>query len=202
MRKQHKFCVPEPSGPNRQMLRRTLLLMAVCGAAAFALLLARLYRLQILDHGFYEQRAIEYLLESPCFGLTWDVGHSKAVRERDVPFIMAHRDKLIHFHIHDGTETPPRNHLALGDGEIDLADRLRLAQSRNARCVLHGQGLRDIQVLLLRRECHAGNRRPRPQVGQLEDHQGSHLHQEGRADPQVQRVRQEGDPRSSEKVSA
>lgn len=84
----------------------------------------------------YEKKAVDYLLESPKFGLTWDIGHSKAVREVDVPFILEHRERLVHFHIHDGTEAPPRNHLALGDGEIDLAERLRLAESRNARCVL------------------------------------------------------------------
>ena len=84
----------------------------------------------------YEKAAIAYLLESPVFGLTWDIGHSKAIHEADVPFLMEHRERLIHFHIHDGTETPPRNHLALGDGEIDLAERLQLAKSRNARCVL------------------------------------------------------------------
>jgi sugar phosphate isomerase/epimerase len=84
----------------------------------------------------YEKKVIEYLLESPKFGLTWDIGHSKAVHETDVPFILEHEDRLIHFHIHDGTETPPKNHLALGDGEIDLVERLQLAESRNARCVL------------------------------------------------------------------
>ncbi len=84
----------------------------------------------------YEKKAIEFLLESPKFGLTWDIGHSKAVGEKDVPFITNHQDRLIHFHIHDGTENPPKNHLALGDGEIDLAERLRLAETRNARCVL------------------------------------------------------------------
>ena len=84
----------------------------------------------------YEKRAIEYLLESPVFGLTWDIGHSKATREADVPFILGHASRLIHFHIHDATETPPRNHLALGDGEIDLGDRLDLAARRQARCVL------------------------------------------------------------------
>lgn len=25
----------------------------------------------------YEIKAIEYLLKSPCFALTWDIGHSK-----------------------------------------------------------------------------------------------------------------------------
>ena len=93
----------------------------------------------------YEQKAIEYLLESPCFGLTWDIGHSKAVHEKDVPFLLAHEDRLLHFHIHDGTETPPRNHLALGDGEIDLPARLRLAQDRNARCVLETKTIEALE---------------------------------------------------------
>ena len=84
----------------------------------------------------YEQEAIGLFLESPCLGLTWDIGHSKAVGEKDVPFILSHQDRLVHFHIHDGTEQPPRNHLALGDGEIDLSGRLDLAESRSCRCVL------------------------------------------------------------------
>ncbi len=84
----------------------------------------------------YEEKAIDFLLESPVFGLTWDIGHSKATGERDMPFLMSRRDRLIHFHIHDGTQTPPRNHLALGNGEIDLEARLALARSRDARCVL------------------------------------------------------------------
>jgi hypothetical protein len=84
----------------------------------------------------YEQEAIDLFLESPCFGLTWDIGHSKAVGEKDVPFILSRRDRLVHFHIHDGSEQPPRNHLALGDGEINLAERLDLAESRGCRCVL------------------------------------------------------------------
>lgn len=50
------------AGPSRQMLRRTLLLMAVCGIAACAVLIARLYRLQILDHEFYESLALEQQL--------------------------------------------------------------------------------------------------------------------------------------------
>lgn len=84
----------------------------------------------------YEKQAVEYLLKSPKFGLTWDIGHSKTVGEKDLPFIQKHQDRLVHFHIHDGSEIPPRNHLALGTGEIDLKERLKLAESRNARCVL------------------------------------------------------------------
>ena len=57
---------PMEQGPNRQMLRRALLIMAVCGVAAFGVLLARLARLQLVDHSFYEQRAIaQQLREAP-----------------------------------------------------------------------------------------------------------------------------------------
>ena len=84
----------------------------------------------------YEKQAVRFMLESPKFGLTWDIGHSKAAGEKDLPFLMEHQNRLIHFHIHDGTETPPKNHLALGDGAIPLPERLQLAAGRNARCVL------------------------------------------------------------------
>ena len=84
----------------------------------------------------YETKAVEMFLESPHFGLTWDIGHSRSAGERDVPFLLAHEDRLVHFHIHDGTGQPPRNHLALGDGDIDLPARLRLAEAHGCRCVL------------------------------------------------------------------
>ena len=51
-------------GPSRQMLRRTLFLMAVFGIGAFLLLLARLYKLQIIDHEKYESLAIQQQLRS------------------------------------------------------------------------------------------------------------------------------------------
>ena len=93
----------------------------------------------------YEKKAIEFLLESPDFDLTWDIGHSKAIGEKDVPFIKSHVDRLIHFRIHDGSENPPKNHLALGDGEIDLNNRLQLAKSRNARCVLETKTIEALE---------------------------------------------------------
>lgn len=94
----------------------------------------------------YEIKAIEYLLESPCFALTWDIGHSKATGEKDVPFILSHGDKLMHFHIHDGSEIPPKNHLALGTGEIDLNDRLMKAKSSGARCVLETKTIEALRT--------------------------------------------------------
>ncbi len=94
----------------------------------------------------YEKKAIDYLLESHVFGLTWDIGHSKATGEKDVPFITERKDNLIHFHIQDGSEQPPKNHLALGDGEIDIKERLELARSRNARCVLETKTIEALKT--------------------------------------------------------
>ena len=41
---------PRDGAPNRMMLRRTLFLLSVCGVAAFAVLAARLYQLQVVRH--------------------------------------------------------------------------------------------------------------------------------------------------------
>lgn len=48
-----------PETPNAMMLRRTLFLLIVCGIVAFLVLGARLFKLQIIDHDFYETAAIE-----------------------------------------------------------------------------------------------------------------------------------------------
>lgn len=93
----------------------------------------------------YEREAIGLLLQSPVFGLTWDIGHSKAVNETDEAFLMQHEEALIHFHIHDGTTQPPANHLALGDGAIDLEARLDLAARLGCRCVLETKTVRALE---------------------------------------------------------
>lgn len=93
----------------------------------------------------YEKKAIERMLESDYFILTWDIGHSKATKEVDVPFILSHKDKLKHFHIHDGRENPPQNHLALGDGEINLTERLKIARECNARCVIETKTIESLK---------------------------------------------------------
>lgn len=52
------------AAPTGQMLRRALFLMAVFGVAAFAVLIARLYKLQIIDHEKYENLAVQQQLRS------------------------------------------------------------------------------------------------------------------------------------------
>ncbi len=82
----------------------------------------------------FEKEAIDYLLESEMFALTWDIGHSHACDNVDEAFLMERRDKLYHFHIHDAKGTG--NHKTLGSGDIDLAQRIGLAQVNGCRCVV------------------------------------------------------------------
>lgn len=86
--------------------------------------------------GFYpnEIKAVEMLLESPVFGLTLDIGHSHGVGNKDIPLYEKHFERLIHMHGHDGLGR--KNHLALGDGEIDLRGRFAWASRNQTRVVL------------------------------------------------------------------
>lgn len=82
----------------------------------------------------YEKEAIEYLLQSGMFALTWDIGHSHTCDNVDEDFLMRHKDRLYHFHIHDGLGS--KNHQTLGTGEIDLEQRLSIAEECGCRCVV------------------------------------------------------------------
>ena len=70
-------------------------------------------------------RAIDQLLLSPAFALTWDTGHDHSAGGTDTPFLLARKDRLIHMHLHDAQGK--KNHLALGTGEIDLKAFLNAA---------------------------------------------------------------------------
>jgi len=84
--------------------------------------------------GSFMTKGLELLLESPAFALTFDIGHNAAAAYADEKTVMQHADRLCHFHIHDAKGR--KNHLPLGDGDIDLAKYLALAKARNCTAVL------------------------------------------------------------------
>ena len=92
----------------------------------------------------HEQEAVAFLLESPVFGLTLDIGHSHAVGNVDEPFYEQYENRLIHMHGHDALGK--NNHLALGDGEIDLVRQLRRADASGARVVLETKTIRALRT--------------------------------------------------------
>lgn len=73
-----------------------------------------------------QKRAIELMLEYPHFGLTFDVGHSYKSNANDEEFVLSHKDKIKHFHLHDVTSCT--NHIALGEGLIDIPKYFQLVK--------------------------------------------------------------------------
>lgn len=82
----------------------------------------------------FQKEAVELLLKSKAFALTFDVGHNHGIGGTDEGFIMKHKDRLHHVHLHDAKGI--KSHLALGTGEIDIGKYINLAKERNCRVVL------------------------------------------------------------------
>ena len=82
----------------------------------------------------FQHRAIETLLESDCFGLTFDIGHNFKAGGEDEGFILSHADRLRHFHIHDCSLKS--NHLGLGEGGLDVLRYLDLSARYDCTTVI------------------------------------------------------------------
>ncbi|NLA76880.1 MAG: sugar phosphate isomerase/epimerase [Clostridiales bacterium] len=82
----------------------------------------------------FQIKALDLLLESPVFALTFDIGHNHGIGGTDEPVIMSYADRLSHMHMHDALGK--QNHLSLGDGEVDLHKYFTLADKCDCRVVL------------------------------------------------------------------
>lgn len=95
----------------------------------------------------YEREAIDFLLESKVFGLTWDIGHSRCASADDESFIRERSLRLTHFHIHD--EREGKDHLTLGSGDTDLDERLLIAKKLSCRCVVETKTAESLKKSLI-----------------------------------------------------
>ncbi len=74
--------------------------------------------------------ALDLLLMSPAFSLTYDCGHDYSGGMRARPYYIAHASRVGHLHLHDATQSAC--HLPLGTGEIDVPAILQMAQGKRA----------------------------------------------------------------------
>lgn len=81
-----------------------------------------------------QKKAIDCLLQEPCFDLTLDTGHDQASAHVDLPFFLENKHRLSHIHLHNCREKSP--HLPLGEGDVDIKGMLRLTEETGSDCVI------------------------------------------------------------------
>ena len=96
-------------------------------------------------HGYtpWQVEALDILLESPVFGLTFDVGHNFCIGGADEPVILARKDRLTHMHLHDVDRG--QDHRALGTGQLDIRKCLTLAQEQDCSVVLETKTVESLR---------------------------------------------------------
>jgi sugar phosphate isomerase/epimerase len=97
------------------------------------------------DKAQFLQEAINCLLESPAFALTLDIGHNAGTDGSDEGFILGHKSKFIHMHMHDAFVGTSRCHLPLGTGELDIPRYLETAKEHNCRIVLETKTIAGLE---------------------------------------------------------
>jgi sugar phosphate isomerase/epimerase len=96
----------------------------------------------IFDKDFINE-AVEELLKYDFCKLTWDIGHDHSSGNLDFGFITTHIQNIKHFHIHDAIGKD--NHLPLGSGEIDILEKLNIAEKYNCSCVIETKTIEGLR---------------------------------------------------------
>jgi sugar phosphate isomerase/epimerase len=78
----------------------------------------------------HHAEALDILLESPAFALTYDCGHDRTDGMRAWDYYARRSDRLRHMHLHDSTAA--ECHLPLGSGDSDISAMLSMAKDIRA----------------------------------------------------------------------
>lgn len=92
----------------------------------------------------FQRKAIEIMLESPVFGLTFDIGHNYCAKNADEAWILEHENRLHHFHIHDAKDGT-KDHRTLGTGELDVRRYLRIAEKLSCTAVVETKTVESLR---------------------------------------------------------
>ena len=95
-------------------------------------------RITIENTGVFNNKylinAVDLLLESESFSLTWDIGHDHSSGNLDRQFMKERVERISHMHIHDAVAE--KNHLQLYTGELDIDGFIRMIEERNMTAVI------------------------------------------------------------------
>lgn len=91
----------------------------------------------------FQKEALDILLQSHVFGLTFDIGHNHGCGNLDEPYIIENKEHLCHMHMHDALGK--KNHLALGTGELDIDKYLSLSKDQECSVVLETKTIEGLK---------------------------------------------------------
>lgn len=91
----------------------------------------------------FQKEALNILLESHVFGLTFDIGHNRSCGGLDESYIIENRNHLCHMHMHDAFGK--KNHLTLGTGELNIDKYIILASEENCRIVIETKTIEALE---------------------------------------------------------
>lgn len=94
------------------------------------------------------RKGISILLESPVFGLTFDIGHNAGNDFLQQSIIYDNIDRLYHMHLHD-YERMKGDHLPFGTGSLDLLKYLHLAEVQKCRVVLETKTIAGLKESIM-----------------------------------------------------
>ncbi len=110
-------------------------------------------------HHLFAQEALQLLLESDVFALTFDIGHNHGIGGGDENIILQYESKLCHMHMHDAVGKAC--HLALGTGEIDLEKYFELARKLDLSIVLETKTIEGLRRSVAYVDAYNERRNPR-----------------------------------------
>ncbi len=82
------------------------------------------------------EKSLAWLLESPVFAVTYDIGHDGSNGFTQKPLLERYRSRLAHMHVHDAHIGQHRDHMVLGEGELPLPAYFALAERHRCRVVV------------------------------------------------------------------
>jgi len=80
------------------------------------------------------QDTLDEALKYPNIMLSWDTGHDAVSNFTDKEYLMAHRNKIGHMHLHDASGT--KDHQVLFEGSLDIIGLLEFAESMDIRALI------------------------------------------------------------------
>jgi sugar phosphate isomerase/epimerase len=82
----------------------------------------------------YIQKTLDKSIIFPNVNLTWDTGHDAVSKFTDKQYLMRHKDKIAHMHLHDAQDN--MDHQVLFEGSLNIQELMNFAKEKNIRCLV------------------------------------------------------------------